>query len=246
MSSSNSGKDNVFADTGQKIRDFTFDAKVAGVFDDMVGRSVPYYDEIQRMSCELAQDFAQPNSNIYDLGCATGTTFSMLHPHLDPSVTFIGVDNAQPMLDKAKEKLSQVAATRQVLLKHSDIEGDYQIENASVVMMILTLQFVRPLYRHKIVERIYNGMNDNSALIIVEKLLSSHTTLNRLFIDHYYDYKRRNGYSETEIIQKREALENVLIPYRMEENVELLKNAGFRHVEDYFRWYNFSGIIAIK
>jgi len=33
------------------------------------------------------------------------------------------------------------------------------------------------------------------------------------FIKNYYAMKKRNGYSDMEIAQKREALENVLIPY---------------------------------
>lgn len=239
-------EDKVFAIENKRIHDFKFDEKVADVFDDMVGRSVPFYDEIQKMSCALTKDFAQKNTNIYDLGCSTGTTFEMLHPTIDESIAFIGIDNSKPMLEQARKKLSHIGKNRTLKFEYADIENGYVLENASVVLMVLTLQFVRPLYREKIAKKIYDGMNKNSALIIVEKLLSADSTLNRLFIDHYYDYKRNQGYSETEIVQKREALENVLIPYRMEENVALLKDAGFKHVEDFFRWYNFSGIIAIK
>jgi len=239
-------QDKVFSIDKGHVQDFKFDDHVAGVFDDMVERSVPFYAEIQRMVCELTQDFAQKNSRIYDLGCSTGTTFRMLHPLIDESVAFIGIDNSMPMLAKAEKKLAAVKNDRKLILKLAEIENCYVLENASVVLMVLTLQFVRPLSREKIARKIYQGLNKNSALIIVEKLLSPESTLNRLFIDHYYDYKRRNGYSETEITRKREALENVLIPYRMEENVELFKEAGFRHVEDFFRWYNFSGIVAVK
>ena len=95
-------------------------------------------------------------------------------------------------------------------------------------------------------KQIFDGLNDNGALILVEKVTSEDTIFNRLFINHYYDFKRRNGYSEMEIANKREALENVLIPYRMEENFDLLKNAGFKQVEVFFRWYNFCAIIAVK
>jgi len=87
---------------------------------------------------------------------------------------------------------------------------------------------------------------ENGALIIVEKVLGEESTLNRLFIQHYYEMKMRNGYSELEISQKREALENVLVPYRLEENKELLRGAGFRHVDVFFKWYNFCGLIALK
>ena len=89
-------------------------------------------------------------------------------------------------------------------------------------------------------------MRHNGCLLLVEKVLGEHSTFNRLFIKHYYEMKARNGYSELEISQKREALENVLVPYRLEENKELLLNAGFRHVDVFFKWYNFCGMIALK
>lgn len=239
-------QDKIFAVKTDRLGDFTFDVKVADVFDDMVERSVPFYDEIQRMTCQLAADFAVQNSAVYDLGCSTGTTFYRLDPGVDPSVAFVGIDNSAPMLDQARAKLAEVARRRTVTFYQTDIEGGYAIENASVTMMVLTLQFIRPLQREKLARRIFAGLRPGGALIIVEKILSADSTLNRLFIDHYYDLKRAQGYSDTEINQKRESLENVLIPYRMTENVALLTEAGFAHVEEFFRWYNFSGFIAVK
>ncbi len=77
-------------------------------------------------------------------------------------------------------------------------------------------------------------------------MLGEDSHFNRLFIKYYYDMKRRNGYTEMEIVQKREALENVLIPYKLLENRELLLRTGFRYIAAFFKWYNFCGIVAIK
>ncbi len=238
-------KDKVFEDT-KPVGDFTFNAKVADVFDDMVSRSVPFYEELQRMSCELAADFAQPNTNLYDIGCSTATTLLALDRVIDPAVKFIGIDNSADMLEKARGKVQETGTSREIEFVRADLHEGFYIENASAITMLLTLQFVRPLFRERVMKMLYNGLNDQGALIIVEKLTSEDTIFNRLFINHYYDFKRRNGYSETELTQKRQALENVLIPYHMEENVELLKWAGFQHIERFFRWYNFCGIIAVK
>ncbi len=237
--------DRVFAEEKPQSA-FKFGAETVRVFDDMVSRSVPYYEEMQRMTAELAGDFAQPDTRLYDLGCSTATTLAMLHYTVDPSVQFVGVDNSPEMLQKAREKLDGLGIDRPVGLQLSDIEKMPPLHDASVVVMNLTLQFVRPLHRERLVKQIYDGMLDRGAFILIEKLTVSDGDLNRLFINHYYDLKRRNGYSELEISQKREALENVLIPYRLEENVELLKGAGFRSVEMFFRWYNFCGLIAVK
>lgn len=230
----------------QPTTDFQFDSRTAGVFDDMVGRSVPFYHEIQRMTTELAADFAVPGTNLYDLGCATATTLVACEPVVDPRVRFVGIDNSQEMLDRARTKLDALPSQRERALVLGDLHDDLRIENASVVILTLTLQFVRPLHRERVIRQIADGMNPQGCLILVEKLTENDTLFNRLWIKYYYDMKRRHGYSDLEISQKREALENVLIPYHLEENEALVRKCGFTKFETWFRWYNFCGMIAVK
>ncbi len=239
-------RDEVFADERNSVADFSFNSTVANVFDDMVSRSVPFYGEMQRMVCELARDFAQPHSTLYDIGCSTATTLLALDHVVDNQLDFVGIDNAPDMLKKAAEKIEESGTNRSIDLVTSDLHRGFTIENASVVTMLLTLQFVRPLFRERVMKTIFNGLKAHGCLLLIEKLTSEDTTFNRLFIDHYYDFKRRNGYSSIEISKKREALENVLIPYRLEENIQLLKEVGFKSTEVFFRWYNFCGIVAVK
>ena len=239
-------KDKVFDAVIKKPSDFKFGATVANAFDDMVERSVPYYNEIQRMTIEQVCEFAVTDTNVYDLGCSTGTTFLHLDPLLDGSIRFVGIDDSKDMLGKCAEKLEDAGVARDYELQNTDLHGDICIENASVVVLCLTLQFVRPIYREKLLRRIYEGLNCGGVLVVSEKILAEDSLFNRNFIKYYYDYKRRNQYSELEISQKREALENVLIPYKLSENIKMLQEAGFGHTEVFFKWYNFSGFIAVK
>jgi tRNA (cmo5U34)-methyltransferase len=238
--------DKVYRDQRESVGDFRFDKSVATVFDDMVSRSVPFYGEIQRMVVEIAADYAEPGSSVYDLGVSSGTTLVALNPQVDPTVRFVGIDNAEPMLDKCREKFAAANFVRPFDLQVAELNDGVQVENASVVMLVLTLQFIRPLRREKLIADIFRGMRSNGCLIVVEKVLGEDSVFNRQFIKYYYDMKRRHGYSEMEISQKREALENVLIPYKLLENRELLLNSGFRAVDVFFKWYNFAGIVAIK
>ena len=238
--------DKLFRKRQRLIKDFTFGKQTALVFDDMLSRSVPFYDEIQRMTGEIAADFGAEGSHLYDLGCSTGNTLLMLDPLLPRDVRFIGVDSSKEMLEQARQKLKQHGVARDYELRCADLNRGIQITNASVVVMNLTLQFIRPLYRQKLMSSIAAGMNEQSCLILIEKLLVRESMLNRLFIKYYYGFKQRQGYSKMEISQKREALENILIPYRLEENVELLLHNGFRVCEVFFKWYNFCGLIALR
>ncbi len=239
-------KDNIFRKKKERITDFNFGRETASVFDDMLHRSVPFYDEVQRMICEITEDFAVDGTNIYDLGCSTCTTFINLDRHLNKDVRFVGIDSSQDMLDRARKNLDEHHVTKGCELLCQDLNKGIQIENASVVIMSLTLQFIRPLYRNNIVSSIYRGLNEQGCFIVFEKVLGEDSIFNRLFIKYHYEMKKRNGYTELEIAQKREALENVLIPYRLKENEKLMLNEGFRYFDVFFKWYNFCGMIAIK
>lgn len=230
----------------KQANDFDFGEATAAVFDDMLVRSVPFYEEIQRMVVDLASIFRQKGTRVYDLGCSTGTTLQLL-ASCDPAseADLWGVDNSAAMLRRAIDKLRAAGHEGRCTLKQLDI-NDVAIEDASVVVMVLTLQFVRPMHRAAVIQRIANGLRRDGALILVEKVLGNDSRLNRIFVDEYYKLKRTHGYSDLEIAQKREALENVLIPYRADENELLLRNNGFTAVDTFFRWYNFMGLVAVK
>jgi tRNA (cmo5U34)-methyltransferase len=230
----------------QPIGDFVFGEKVASVFDDMLDRSVPFYGEMQRMIGEMAGDFAVSGTNIYDLGCSTGNTLLTLDPVVPKDVQFVGIDSSQEMLKRCAAKWAERGLQRNHELICADLNCGVSIQNASMVLLVLTLQFVRPLYRETLVKTILEGLNENGCLIVVEKVLGEDSVFNRLFIKYYYDLKKRHGYSELEIAQKREALENVLIPYKLLENREMLLRAGFRYCDVFFKWYNFCGFVALK
>ncbi len=229
-----------------RIEDFNFGKKTAEVFDDMLDRSVPFYAEIQRMINQMVAEFAVEGTNVYDLGCSTANTFIQMNGSLPKGVTLVGVDSSPEMLGIAKKKLGSQRRSFKYKLICQDLNKGVSVTNASVVIMNLTLQFIRPLYRDRTIAAVASGLKKGGCLILVEKVLSQHSALNRLFIKYYYEFKKQNGYSEMEIAQKREALENVLIPYHFDENRELLLRNGFKGCDTFFRWYNFCGILAIK
>ena len=243
---SETGKDQIFNEAFKEVQDFKFSKNVATVFDDMVTRSVPFYLEMQRMIAEIAADHCQPNTRIYDLGCSTGTTMIHMDGFLPDDVSFVGIDDSDSMLDKCRAKMQEFGISRPTELLNADLNEPLQIQDASVVVVCLTLQFVRPIHRLRLLKSIYEGLRKDGVMIVVEKILAEDSSFNRKFIKYYYDYKRRNNYSEMEIAQKREALENVLIPYKLSENITLFREAGFGNVDTFFKWYNFAGIVAQK
>ena len=242
-------KDEIYLKPEKRARDFEFDADVAEVFDDMLERSIPFYLEQQSMLKTMCRNLWVPGTNLYDLGCSTATTLIGLCLDLPPSARFIGYDNSLPMLERARHNVEENQLQERIELRQADLNGqlaNLNLSNASVITMCWTLQFVRPLGRDNLIRWIYDALVDDGVLIVTEKILTNNGNMNRLFIDFYYEFKRRNGYSDTEIARKREALENVLIPYRLEENVDLFRRNGFEMVETFFQWFNFAGFLCVK
>ncbi|MGL2809522.1 carboxy-S-adenosyl-L-methionine synthase CmoA [Helicobacter pylori] len=225
---------------------FCFDEKVAHVFDDMLERSIPYYHEMLDLGAYfIAQNLKEnlnPNPLIYDLGCSTGNFFIALNRQIQQEIELVGIDNSMPMLKKAQEKLKDFNNVRFECMDFLEVE----FKEASAFSLLFVLQFVRPMQREVLLKKIYNSLALNGVLLVGEKIMSEDRILDKQMIELYYLYKQNQGYSHNEIAFKREALENVLVPYSLKENIALLESVGFKHVEALFKWVNFTLLVARK
>ncbi len=233
--------DNVFAKPIEK--QFEFNEEVAVVFDDMLNRSVPFYKESQKITEFFALKNLKDDSILYDLGSSTASLLINISKKLKCDAILVGLDNSDAMLEQARKKC--IALGAKVRLQNADIL-EYNYEKADVFVSNYTLQFIRPLVREELVKKIAGSLKKDGIFIFSEKVISHHSKLNKDLIECYYEFKKEQGYSEYEIMQKREALENILVPYSEDENIKMAKNCGFSHCEVVFRWANFATFIAIK
>ena len=224
-------------------KQFEFDEDVAVVFDDMLERSIPFYKEVIDLTCKTICLHVKEGANIVDLGCSTANTLLALHKKSNKSYHLLGIDNAEAMLHIARQKVHAYGA--KVEFMQADIT-QVALNCQDVIIANYMLQFIRPLQRAEFVAKIFEALNPNGFFIFSEKIVFEDKELNKQMIDIYYDFKRQQGYSDFEIAQKREALENVLIPYTEEENKAMLKGAGFTTIETIFKWGNFVTFIAKK
>lgn len=248
--SSHANTDRVFA-TERLPTAFAFDDQVASVFEDMINRSVPGYSTIISMIGVLAERYCGAGSTIYDLGASLGgASFAVAQqlPHDDYRI--IAIDNSEAMTSRLSAKLAALGElggkeTSRIECRHEDLR-DSKIEDASMVILNFTLQFIEPAARETLMRKIYDGMRPGGLLVISEKIQFPDPALNELFIDLYHRFKETQGYSKLEISQKRAALENVLIPETLAAHRERLNGAGFHSVDTWFQCFNFASMVAFK
>jgi len=234
-------KDEVFSTKIEKK--FEFDEAVASVFDDMLSRSVPFYDEVRKLMIALILAEEKEGLKVLDLGVSTAKFLLELESKTSVKMQLKGLDNSQAMLDRAMQKC-QAFGSRIVLELVDMLVYEYHQED--IIVANYTLQFIRPMQRVALIQKIYQGLNDNGVFVFSEKVVFKNKVLDKEMIEIYYAYKKSQGYSDYEIAQKREALENILIPFTIEENIQMCKEAGFQEIETVFQWANFVTFVAKK
>lgn len=224
-------------------KQFEFDSSVASVFDDMIGRSVPFYGQTLELVSSLVSGFAKDEDVVLDLGCSTANTLLKIYQKADVKLELIGLDNANAMLEIARQKALAYGA--KLDLRFADML-ECELPESNFIISNYTLQFIRPLDRASFVQKIYNSLQKNGLCFISEKIIYEDKKLDKQMIEMYKNFKKTQGYSEFEISQKREALENILVPYTEEENVKMLQNAGFKSIQSIMKWGNFMTFLCIK
>ena len=220
-----------------------FDKDVSMVFDDMLERSIPGYNDMRDLVFKVARNFVKPETDIVDIGCSNGLSAVRFVEEYKFTNDFYLYDVSEPMLEIARDKYK---GEKRVYIENVDIRKGIPNKNVSVVLSILTIQFTPIEYRKMIFQELYNALLPNGALILVEKVLGETAQLDSVLTREYYNLKRQSLYTQEQIESKRKSLEGVLVPVTANWNIDLMRSCGFRSIECFWRNLNFAGWIALK
>ena len=239
-------QDVLYSEPREAIAGFVFDQSVVQVFQDMIGRSVPAYSTLISMIPVLVRQYVQAGSRCYDLGCSLGaTTLAMRHSIDQSGVSIVAVDNSAAMIERCDEYIKEDKADIPVEVVCDDI-NNIDIDQASIVVMNFTLQFIEKEKRIDLLKKINNGLNAGGVLLLSEKIEIEDKNEQQWMTELHHEFKKANGYSDLEISQKRTALEDVLIPETINKHKQRLQQAGFKKSIVWFQCFNFVSILAVK
>lgn len=230
------------------VAKWAFDDEVTRVFDDMLARSIPQYDVMRQAVFGVACGHVQPKTSIVDLGCSRGEALAPFVERFGAQNRYIGVEASPPMLKAVRERFRGYLACGVAEIRNYDLRHGFPpvAPVPSVVLCVLTLQFVPIEYRQNLVRGAFRSLIAGGCLILVEKILGATADLDAAMTALYRERKAEHGYSAEEIDRKRCSLEGVLVPVTARWNEDLLTAAGFRQVDCFWRWMTFAGWVAIK
>ena len=241
--------DHIFSRKLETVADFRFDENVASVFSDMINRSVPGYADILRGISIFAGKYAKSGTNIYDLGCSLGgATFSVVDGIREKKdISIFSVDSSEAMIARFRQNIEKHPAGNGIAIHPicSDIR-DVRMSDASFIVLNFTLQFIERTDRQQIISSLYDALIPGGMLVLSEKCREDDDSMERIISGAHLDFKKRMGYSDLEISQKRAALENVMKTDRAADHLGRLRTAGFSEAAMWYRQFNFCSFIAVK
>ena len=239
-------RDRIFAEVSAEAGSFEFNDDVADVFPDMLRRSIPGYAATIQAIGALASRYMPPGTRCYDLGCSLGAATLAMRQNIAVSgCQIVGVDLAPAMITRCREIIAADDSDVDVSIVEDDVR-QIAIEQASMVVMNYTLQFLSLEERDAMIGNIFDGLTDGGIFVLSEKVVDEDQEVEALLVQMHHEFKRQNAYSALEISRKRTALEDVLIPESIAAHRARLESAGFRHIGVWLRQFNFVSIIATK
>ncbi len=239
-------RDNIYSLPLNQIGSFDFDEQVVKVFPDMISRSVPGYASILSMIEQLATWFVRPGTAVWDLGCSLGAATQLIRRQAPLDCTIHAVDSSTAMIERLRTILAEGNDSGCIVMLHEKDLRNVEIHNATFVVLNLTLQFLPPAERTRVIENVWQGLLPGGALLLSEKICFDQPTQQQLMTDLHHDFKRAHGYSDLEVAQKRTAIENRLIPESLDTHLKRLKHAGFTTIAPWFQCFNFVSILAVR
>src|SRR5690606_16123279 len=160
-------RDELFQKRDAGNEPFRFDANVAGVFDDMIRRSIPGYDSLMGLLPLVSARFAESQTNVYDLGCSLGTSTLALSRGVPPGTKLVAIDQSGAMVERCRAVLADDVRCRDAELRCEDARQT-SLSDASLVVMNFTLQFLPPEDRAAMLGRVHQALLPGGAFVLSE------------------------------------------------------------------------------
>ena len=232
---------------GDKIQSdrssWTFkNSNIVNKFENHIGKSIPMYNDVHQLICDLSLFFLNEKSKVLDIGCSTGSLLNQINKINPNKLTkYTGIDHSKDMIKFAKKKYKN----RNINFIHKSVK-DYKFEKYDLILSIYTIQFIKPEYRQLIFDKIYKNLNWGGAFLVFEKIRGPDARFQDIYNSTYNEFKLQNGFMPEEIFNKTRSLFGILEPFSDKGNLELIKRAGFKDIATVFHWINFKGYLCIK
>jgi tRNA (cmo5U34)-methyltransferase len=207
---------------------WSFNSDVAKDFVNHAKKHIPDYEKTIELSVSICLKHLKKDSNIIDVGSATGYTLRKLEEN--GFYNLYGVENSDAMIDYSTALISKIIKSD----KFPNLSNKF-----NAILCNWTLHFIKD--KKTYINDMFKNLENNGFLILTDK-----TSLDNVVHNLYTDFKRSNGVSEIEIANKTASLKDVMFIDSVAWYFDTLTNAGFKNVNIINAAPCFTTFLAIK
>jgi tRNA (cmo5U34)-methyltransferase len=194
---------------------------------------IPHFDIYYGTLVQLAQ-VENENPRILDLGAGTGLLTQLLWKK-HPQARFQLVDMAPEMLNIAKNRFSGQESFEYInedYLKY-DFDGLFDMIVSSLSIHHLNHSDIKSLY-----QKAYDHLNPGGLFLNADEVIAPNSHSEETYQENWLEVIQQANLEEDDkaVILERMKFDN---PATLEDNINWLKEAGFKDVDVYYKYYNF-------
>ena len=221
-----------------------FNNKVSKVFDQHVRESIPFYNQFHKQIAKISEFYLKDNSIIYDLGCSTGNYIKEVCKLKKKNLNIYGVDESKTMLKLANFKIKNIKKNKIKFINNDLLK--LKMLKSDLIVCSLMLPFFSRSKQVRLIKKIYNNLNVGGAAIFLNKSICSYSHFENIFNQLYYDFKLSMGIRPEDVLKKAKSLRSVHTLNTTQEDSLMLKKIGFKKIDIFFKYLNFTGFLVEK
>lgn len=195
-------------------------------YDRKIKQTLPYYDEFYKQVIELVKIFYHDTIRWLDIGCGTGKMGSVAFENVELK-EFIFCDSSDEMIKIVKKRFS----SHNTKFSVCDVQNLAYINVFDVITAIQVNHYLQVNERKIALKKCYKALKDNGLYISFENFAPLTDLGKSIYLEKWKRYQIKQGNSLEECEKHIERYEKDYFPIPLSENIELMRNCGFKVVE---------------
>lgn len=195
-------------------------------YDRKIKQTLPYYDELYEQVIELVKLFNYNTVRWLDIGCGTGKMGSIAFENLELE-RFVFCDSSDKMIKIAKERFKCHNAEFSIC----DIRKLTYANEFNVITAIQVNHYLHINERKIALKNVYEALENNGLFISFENFAPFTDLGKTVYLEKWKRYQMKQGKNLEECESHIKRYGKDYFPISILNNIELMRNCGFKAVE---------------